>query len=97
VDDEERSGPPYRDYLRPELRGAGIPPAPALVAPRPGRGTVFATLAGVDSVATWQDGPDECVDVHGDAETVLAWARSRPAARRLLFSEEAGDYLPLDA
>jgi len=87
---------PYRDYLPPERRGAGLSPAAAPVAPEPGCGTVFVTLAGADSVASWQDGPAECVDVTGDAETVLAWARARPAARRLLFSPDAADYVPLD-
>jgi hypothetical protein len=96
VSDVERPGPPYRDYLPPERRGAAPRPTAPSVAPEPGRGTVFVTLNGAESAAVWQDGPGECVDVDGDAETVLAWARAQPAARRLLFSPDAQDYVPPD-
>lgn len=98
------NGPPYRDYAN-EGSGYITKPVP-LGKPRDGHGTVYVRQFrdGTWS-ASWQDtfpaprhdGVVAGVDDHeGDEESVLSWARSRPAERFLIFSPAAGDYVPLD-
>jgi len=83
-----------RDYL-PEGTPPPIPAEPP-PAPRPGYGTVWINTLDPDSwVASWQDG-DGLEDFDGGTrEEAVAWACSRPAARRMIWSGAAGDYIPL--
>ena len=82
-----------RDYL------PGPPPVertrPVRV-PRPGHGTVWVN--GSDDAswcASWQD-EDRIEDSPtGSREEALVWARRMPAARRLVFSADEDDYVPL--
>lgn len=64
-----------------------------------GRGTVFISRKRDGTLwALWQEDatPYALGEREGDEESVLAWARAQPADKRLLFSNEANDYLPLD-
>jgi hypothetical protein len=100
----EASGPPYRDYLPSTAAGPrssdGPEEAEALNPPMSGpteSGTVFITLDGERSMAIWQGPPgtEPMGEVQGDEETVLGWARSRPADLMLIFDEEVGGHVPL--
>ncbi|MGP4022983.1 hypothetical protein [Actinomadura sp. 3N407] len=101
-----RGSGPYRDYL-PDRDGmrASIPQAVPVGKPTPGHGTVFVQKY-IDGTwaASWQehypaprqDGAVAGVeDYQGTEKEVLAWARSRPAARFLIFSPQDDDYIPL--
>jgi hypothetical protein len=83
-----------RNYLPP---GTPRPqPGPPPREPRPGHGTVWLNGAEEDSwAASWQDGDRISDSPTGTREQAIAWARAVPAARRLLFSVEADDYLEL--
>ncbi|MEV0611114.1 hypothetical protein AB0I61_32685 [Polymorphospora rubra] len=92
-------------YLpEPERNGFVAPPSEAR-APRPGHGTVYVCL-GKDAQgrlvweATWDDepgdgGPPGSQRFDGDRAAVLAWARSRPAAARLIATPERAHWRPL--
>ncbi|WP_067477762.1 hypothetical protein [Actinomadura hibisca] len=99
-----QSFPPYRDYLDEAERGTA-PEVVPVGEPTPGRGTVFVQKF---SDGTWhgswqenyevprEDGAVAGVaDCEGTEGEVLRWARSRPAARFLIFSVPDGDYVPL--
>lgn len=81
-----------------------VPALPRLPS-RPGHGTVFVqNYTDGTWVASWQEhypaprqdgavaGVENCL---GSEKEVLAWARSRPAARFLIFSPQDDDYIPL--
>lgn len=103
-----REHPPYREVRQFYLGGAiaRVPSHPLpTIRPRPGYGTVYI-LQQPDGIweASWQDHscPDEQGNIvggveglEGDEETVLAWAKTRPAEQILIFSPDADDYLPL--
>ena len=82
-------------------------PAVPLGKPRPGHGTVYVS-EDRDGIwdGVWDDGyPPEQIeeggpiagseDFEGSREEVLRWARSRPAAKFLIFSRTTNDYVPL--
>ena len=83
-------------YYLPEGTPPATPAAPP-PAPRPGHGTVWINTVEPDRwVASWQDG-DGLEDFDGGTrEQAIAWARSRPAAGRVIWSRAADDYVPLD-
>jgi len=99
--------PRARDYA-PELTTIGAPQRFGV--PRPGRGIVYVRTDGgtprypdVTWVASWidefeQPNPDGEIagieDFHGTRDEVLAWARSRPAAQRLIPSGDGWIPLP---
>lgn len=100
------SSPPRRDYA-PELTNPGEPQR--LGTPRPGHGTVYIHTEGgtprrpaITYVAEWVDDygqPNEDGQIAGAArfdgtrQQVLDWARSQPAAQRLIPSGDT--WLPL--
>ena len=79
-----------------------------LGSPRPGHGRVFVNCIGQGEWwASWQDDypedevrdgePDAGVeDFEGTEEEVIRWARTRPAEKFFIFSDEANAYLPLE-
>ena len=84
-------GPPYRDYTEEPL----AVPAPVPPLPTPGTGTVFVAHDGDgDCEASWQSG-DSVENFRGTESEVVAWAHSRPAAKRVRFSREDHSYIPL--
>ncbi|WP_143118647.1 hypothetical protein [Actinomadura madurae] len=101
-----QSSPLYRDYHS-DRNGArdAAPRAVPTGKPTPGYGTVFVQRYSDGTwVASWQehypaprrDGAVAGVeDYEGTEKEVLAWARSRPAARFLIFSPHDDDYIPL--
>ena len=84
------TGPPYRDYTDEPLARPTSAPTPA-----PGTGTVFVPSDGDgDWAASWQSGA-AIENFAGTEDEVIAWARSRPAVKRVRFSREHRDYTPL--
>ncbi|MEV0734284.1 hypothetical protein [Polymorphospora sp. NPDC050346] len=92
-------------YLPEPDRDGSIAPPSEPRAPRPGHGTVYVCL-GMDTrrnpvwEATWDDDPGDgdppgSHHVDGDRATVLAWARSRPAAARLIATPASPQWRPL--
>ncbi len=82
---------------RPWFDATLAPPSPAR--PRPGHGTVFVLrLSEGEWQGSWQD-PEasDCDDVEGTKVEVLAWARSCPAARWVVYSHLREEYLDLPA
>ena len=79
-----------------------------LGSPRPGHGRVFVNCNRQGEwSASWQDDypedevrdgePDAGVeDFEGTEEEVTCWARTRPAEKFFIFSDEANAYLPLE-
>lgn len=73
--------------------------------PRSGHGTIFIVPKGDGTWwGSWQDPYPEPVngasagveEYHGERAEVVQWAKLRPARRRLIFSPEGNDYMPLD-
>ncbi len=91
-------------YLPPVLRDQEIAPEQLFAEPRSGYGTVYVHKGRdlhrrVVWFATWVDeitadtaGIDQ---VEGTRETVLAWARSRPAAAHLMSAADGPGWVPL--
>jgi hypothetical protein len=79
-----------------------------LGSPRPGHGRVFVNcIRQGEWWASWQDDypydeirdgePDAGVeDFEGTEDEVISWARTRPAEKFFIFSDEANAYLPLE-
>jgi hypothetical protein len=79
-----------------------------LGSPRPGHGRVFVNCNRLGEwSASWQDDyPDDEVrdgepdagveDFEGTQDEVIRWARTRPAEKFFIFSDEANAYLPLE-
>jgi hypothetical protein len=79
-----------------------------LGSPRPGHGRVFVNCNRLGEwSASWQDDyPDDEVrdgepdagveDFEGTQDEVIRWARTRPAEKFFIFSDEADAYLPLE-
>jgi hypothetical protein len=79
-----------------------------LGSPRPGHGRVFVNCNRQGEwSASWQDDypedevrdgePDAGVeDFEGTEDEVTRWARTRPAEKFFIFSDEANAYLPLE-
>jgi len=79
-----------------------------LGSPRPGHGRVFVNCTRQGEWwASWQDDyPDDEVrdgepdagveDFEGTQDEVIRWARTRPAEKFFIFSDEAHAYLPLE-
>ncbi len=91
-------------YLPPELRDQEIAPEQLFAEPRSGYGTLYVHKGQdlhrrVVWVATWVDeinGHSAGIDqVEGTRDTVLAWARSRPAAAHLMPTAGGPGWVPL--
>ena len=86
------SGPPYRDYTDEPQAEPTLAPSVAA----PGTGTVFVVACDSEGgwEASWQSG-DAVENLRGTESEVIAWARSRPALKRVRFSRQHHDYIPL--
>jgi hypothetical protein len=97
------SGPPFRFYL-PEPECHVVPPEVNRPAPRSGCGTVYITPHRDGSwAASWQDEREDddaedlwmgitSLDQNGTWDDIVAWAKSQPAKRILVFNHSDGDY-----
>ncbi|RBJ10484.1 hypothetical protein DRA43_02395 [Micromonospora provocatoris] len=94
----------HASYLAPELRDLGIAPEQLLAGPCSRYGTVYLHKGRdlhrrVVWVAAWVDeinGHTAGIDrIEGTRETVLAWARSRPAAAHLMPAADGPGWVPL--
>ncbi|NAZ80442.1 hypothetical protein GTR02_01235 [Kineococcus sp. R8] len=89
----ERSGPPYQDYLPPELRAQTAEDRARLLEqasrpdtyppPRPGHGTVWVTPPHDDDVwsGSWQDGGNRMSEVAGSYSPVEVDVKDSPGSR----------------
>jgi hypothetical protein len=91
-------------YLPPEVRDQDIAPEQLFTQPRPGHGTVYVHKGRdlnrrVVWAAVWVDelfGNAAGIDqIEGTRETVLAWARSRPAAAHLIPAADEPGWAPM--
>jgi len=92
----EFSGPPYQDYLPPELRAQTVEDRARLLEqsrqprtyppPRPGHGTVWVMPPHGDDVwsGSWQD-DHRMSETEGSYRRVRDWVESQPAATKLVF------------
>jgi hypothetical protein len=69
----------------------------ALERPRPGHGTVFVMrMRASEWTASWHDAEVNALsEIWGFEAEVLAWARTRPAAEKLVFDWNRETYIPL--
>lgn len=88
----------------PEVRDQEVTPEHPLAQPRPGYGTVYLHKGRdlhwrVVWVATWIDEipghHTATAQIEGTRETVLAWARSRPAAAHLIPATGEPGWVPM--
>ncbi|MEV4196723.1 hypothetical protein [Micromonospora globbae] len=96
----------HTSYLPPEVRDQDIAPGQLLAQPRPGHGTVYLhkgrdlhrrvvwVAAWIDEIPGHATGVDQ---IEGTRETVLAWARSRPAAAHLIPASDGPEWIPMPA
>ncbi|NAZ80480.1 hypothetical protein GTR02_01430 [Kineococcus sp. R8] len=104
----ELSGPPYQDYLPPELRAQTAEDRARLLEqasrpdtyppPRPGHGTVWVTPPHDDDVwsGSWQDGGNRMSEVAGSYRQVRDWVENQPAATKVIFIASLGDHAEID-
>lgn len=86
----------YRDWSADRSSDPSEVAALVHAVPPDGTGTVFVNHCDDQWTAVWQDeSPTNMDSVDGTKDEVLAWARSRPAARHLVFSSETEDYVAL--
>jgi len=85
-----RNPPRYRDYLADMDEAAAVPGSgPGFVS------TVVMKFSDGTWHAVWQ-GDELLGEFDGTRDQAIAWARSRAADRRFIYSEELGDLVPDD-
>jgi hypothetical protein len=100
------SGPPYQDYLPPELHAQAAEDRtrlleqarqPTTYPPRPGRGTVWVMPPHDDNVwsGSWQD-DERMSDVEGSYRQVRDWVESQPAAAKVIFIAALDRHIDVD-
>ncbi|WP_432540720.1 hypothetical protein [Kineococcus sp. SYSU DK002] len=104
----EFSGPPYQDYLAPELRAQTPEDRARLLQharqpttyppPRPGHGTVWVMPPHDDDVwsGSWQDDGNRMSDVDGSYQLVRDWVESQPAASKVIYIAALDRHIDVD-
>ncbi|MFY1698959.1 MULTISPECIES: hypothetical protein [unclassified Solwaraspora] len=99
----------FADYLPEDLRGVEIDSALPVGRPRIGHGIVYVypPQPGSEEVAWHAMWSDQFLDpdgtgnivgqlaIEGDRLVVIEWAQSQPAAQKLVFSVEDGEWVDL--
>ena len=106
----EFSGPPYQDYLPPQLRAQTAEDRARLLEqarqpktyppPRPGHGTVWIMPPHDDPAddvwnGSWQD-DDRMSEVEGSYRRVRDWVESQPAAAKVIFIAALDRHIDVD-
>ena len=104
----EFSGPPYQDYLPPQLRAQTAEDRARLLEqarqpktyppPRPGHGTVWVMPPHDDDVwsGSWQDDGNRMSEVEGSYRQVRDWVESQPAATKVIFIAAIDRHIDVD-
>lgn len=106
------SGPPYQDYLPPELRAQTAEDRARLLEqarqpktyppPRPGHGTVWVMPPQHDPAdddvwsGSWQDDGNRMSEVDGSYRQVRDWVEGQPAAAKVIFIASLDSHIDVD-
>lgn len=104
----QSSGPPYQDYLPPELRAQTAEDRARLLEqahqpkvyppPRPGHGTVWVMPPHDDDVwsGSWQDDGNRTSDIEGSYRHVREWVERQSAAAKVIFIAALDRHIDVD-